>query len=73
MRCVSCQSIQHLLNKCPNSYKNLRKFCNNVLATFEDGTNKEYYITNLNKAMMKAELNDGHSSPWTSRRSPGWW
>ena len=53
MRYISCQGIWHLLNKCPNNYKNLGKFWNNVL-----GTNKESYITNLNTAMMKAELKD---------------
>ena len=57
MRCFSCQSIWHLLDKCPESYENLRRCCNTVLATFEDGINEESYITNdLNESMMEAEL-----------------
>ena len=32
MRCVSCQSIRHLLEKCPDSYENLKKFCKTILA-----------------------------------------
>ena len=71
MWCVACQSIWHLLNKCCNRYKNLRKFCNNVPATFEDGTNKKSYITNLNKAMRKAELEDVALITGDKQKIPG--
>ena len=57
MRCVSCQSIRHLLQKCLDSYKNLKKFYNTVLAmTLEDGNLEESYITNnLDEYVMKLE------------------
>ena len=57
MRCVSCQSIRHLLQKCLDSYKNLKKFYNTVLVmTLEDGNLEESYITNnLDEYVMKLE------------------
>ena len=57
LKCASCESIRHLLEKCPDSYKNLKKFRNTILAattTDEEVTNEESYITNyLNGLMMK--------------------
>ena len=57
MRCVSYHSIHHLLKKFQDSYKNLKKSCNTILAgTNEDIMNEESYITNhIDKSMMKAE------------------
>ena len=57
MRCVSCQSLWHLLEKCLDSYKNLKKFCSAFFArTNEDEASEEANVTDeLNEFMMKVE------------------